>query len=306
MPTPNISAFADGTMGTTDAVQRGACRVTVPFPPAWEDDWDSYEYVKNAEGQSPKSIATRRTSILRLAKQYPDTEPAALTRKDIERHITTMRKTLRDQTVYGSFQDLRTFFGWLAADRRTANIMEGMKCKTAAMTDVPVLSPDELKTLLATCQGDSVQAFRDKGIILMFLETGLRRQELTDLMMSDVSVKECTAYVRRGKGSKPRIVIFGEWLVFLPVVVRSARGRHMQRSICGQCAAQVEHALQNAKRTDEMMSARFVRLLATSGTPPLADAALLPTVGIRPAPPAPRRHPCWGRLRPGRACSSCS
>jgi hypothetical protein len=76
--------------------------VTVPFPPAWEDDWDSYEYVKNAEGQSPKSIATRRTSILRLAKQYTDREPAARTRRDIERHITTMRRTLKDQTVYGS------------------------------------------------------------------------------------------------------------------------------------------------------------------------------------------------------------
>jgi hypothetical protein len=81
--------------------------VTVPFPSAWEDDWDSYEYTKTAQGQSPKSISCRRTSVLRLAKMYPDREPGTRGRRDIERHINQMRKTLKPQTVYGSFNDLR-------------------------------------------------------------------------------------------------------------------------------------------------------------------------------------------------------
>jgi hypothetical protein len=41
-----------------------------------------------------------------------------------------MRKTLKPATVFGAFNDLRSFFGWLAKDTRTANIMEGMKYKT--------------------------------------------------------------------------------------------------------------------------------------------------------------------------------
>jgi hypothetical protein len=51
---------------------RGAQQVTVPFPDAWADAWDSYQFAEEACGHSPKSIQTRRTSVLRLAKMYPE------------------------------------------------------------------------------------------------------------------------------------------------------------------------------------------------------------------------------------------
>jgi site-specific recombinase XerD len=183
--------------------------VTVPFPGTWADAWDSYEYTKLAEGQSPNSVRTRRSSVLRLAQAYPGHEPEKITRRDIERHITAMRKTLKPATVFGAFHDLKSFFGWLAQDTRAANIMDGMKIKTPGMADVPVLSEAQLKALLGSCKGEGVIALRDKSIILMFLETGMRRMELTKLMLSDVSLKEGTAYIRRGKGGRPRVVIFG-------------------------------------------------------------------------------------------------
>jgi hypothetical protein len=66
--------------------------VTVPFSDAWADAWDSYEYTKLAEGQSPNSVRTRRSGMLRLARAYPGRDPEKITRRDIERHITTMRK----------------------------------------------------------------------------------------------------------------------------------------------------------------------------------------------------------------------
>jgi site-specific recombinase XerD len=144
-----------------------------------------------------------------LAKAYPDCEPEQITRRDLERHITAMRKSLKPATVFGAFHDLRSFFGWLAQDIRTANIMEGMKIKTPGMADVPVLSEVQLKALVGACKGEAVIALRDRCIILLFLETGMRRMELTNLLLSDVNLREGTAYIRRGKGGRPRIVIFG-------------------------------------------------------------------------------------------------
>jgi len=38
--------------------------VTVPFPDAWADTWDSYDYAELTRGHSPKSVRTRRTSVL--------------------------------------------------------------------------------------------------------------------------------------------------------------------------------------------------------------------------------------------------
>ena len=131
MSSPNISATSgrtlDGRKGTEQPVRRaprGAEKVTVPFPNAWADAWDSYEYAKTAEGQSPNSVRTRRSSVLRLARAYPDREPETITRRDIERHITAIRKRLKPVTVFSAFHDLRSFFGWLAQDARTANIRE--------------------------------------------------------------------------------------------------------------------------------------------------------------------------------------
>jgi integrase/recombinase XerC len=188
---------------------RGARKVAVPFPDAWADAWDSYEYTKLAEGQSPNSVRTRRSSVLRLAKAYPDRAPEQITRRDIERHITAMQKTLKPATVFAAFHDMRGFFEWLAKDIRTANIMEGMTRKTPAMADVPVLSEAQLKALIGTCKGEGIIALRDKAIILMFLETGIRRMELQGLRLSDVSLRESTCYIRRGKGGRPRVAIFG-------------------------------------------------------------------------------------------------
>jgi site-specific recombinase XerD len=112
--------------------------------------------------------------------------------------------------VFGSFNDLRSFFGWLAKDAgRADTIMAGMRMKQPGMADVAVLTPLQLKNLFAACKGEGIIALRDKAILWMLFETGLRRSELSGLMMSDVTVKEGSAYVRRGKGGKPRITIFG-------------------------------------------------------------------------------------------------
>jgi hypothetical protein len=82
MSRANISTSSGRTLGGRKGTEhhvrraRGAEKVTVPFP----DAWDSYEYTKLAEGQSPNSVRTRRSSVLRLAKQYPGREPDKITR----------------------------------------------------------------------------------------------------------------------------------------------------------------------------------------------------------------------------------
>jgi hypothetical protein len=63
---------------------QGAQKVAVPFPDAWADAWESYEFAEEACGHSPKSIQIHRTSVLRLAKMYPERAPEDITRRDLE------------------------------------------------------------------------------------------------------------------------------------------------------------------------------------------------------------------------------
>ena len=84
-----------------------------------------------------------------------------------------------------------------------------MKIQTPDSADAPVLSVQQLKALLAACKGEGTIALRDKAILWMLLETGLRHMELQKLMLFDVNAREGTCYVRRGKGGRPRTVVFG-------------------------------------------------------------------------------------------------
>src|SRR5262249_1917808 len=113
MTSANISATAGRTVGGRKGTEKpeyrapvkGARRVAVPFPDAWADAWDSYEFAEIIRGHSERSVKTRRSSVLRLAKQYPGKPPEDITRRDIEKHLMQMRGTLKPGTVVGSYND---------------------------------------------------------------------------------------------------------------------------------------------------------------------------------------------------------
>lgn len=72
---------------------------------------------------------------------------------------------------------------------------------------------DEMERLLDSSGmfSDNFEGRRDKLIIELFYETGLRLSELTGLDVQDVNLLACTVRVT-GKGNKQRIVPFGERL----------------------------------------------------------------------------------------------
>lgn len=67
-----------------------------------------------------------------------------------------------------------------------------------------VLSPDDVKQLIDSCTTP-----RDKAIILVLLDTGIRASELLALDWKDVDISTGLVRIRSGKGKKPRSVIIG-------------------------------------------------------------------------------------------------
>ena len=66
------------------------------------------------------------------------------------------------------------------------------------------LSDDELRRLLKACDGSDLSDKRDKAMVTLFAETGLRASELLGLTVADLDLSTSTAVVRRGKGGKGR------------------------------------------------------------------------------------------------------
>jgi integrase/recombinase XerC len=80
-----------------------------------------------------------------------------------------------------------------------------------------VLTDEEQRRLLKACEGRTFMDRRDLAIVSMFLDSGLRLAELSDLKLSDVDLDSGAALVM-GKGSRPRVARFG-----------SVVGRHLDR-----------------------------------------------------------------------------
>ena len=93
--------------------------------------------------------------------------------------------------------------------------MSEMKPPTVTDKPIRVLTESQLRTVLGTCSGKTFVDRRDNAIIRLFVDTGIRRAEMSGLSVDDIDIREQVAQVY-GKGRRPRSV---------PSV--SARPRHL-------------------------------------------------------------------------------
>ncbi len=77
----------------------------------------------------------------------------------------------------------------------------------------------------------SFRAKRDRAIIATFVFTGLRRNELIHLRMSDVDLVNKTLFVKEGKGGKDRLLPIAARLAFILSEYVAAREREKRLSL---------------------------------------------------------------------------
>lgn len=81
--------------------------------------------------------------------------------------------------------------------------------KEAASLPV-VLSVEEVERLIQQPDTNTEKGIRDRAILELFYSTGLRRSELCNLSLQDVSLTRSTVLIRKGKGNKDRLIPVGQ------------------------------------------------------------------------------------------------
>ena len=71
------------------------------------------------------------------------------------------------------------------------------------------LSLADFQAMLATCPRRTFFGDRDRALLLVLLDTGVRHQELADLTVGDVDLSTGLVVVQQGKGRKRRAVFIG-------------------------------------------------------------------------------------------------
>ncbi len=156
--------------------------------------------------------ATRRTYRYVLTRFQAATGLGALadlTSEVIEAYLAGFRGRLRPVSVHQAYRTLRTFTRWCERTGRLAqDPMAGLVMR-APKTLPRVPDDDAVTRLLSACPNTS-EGRRNRALIALVADSGLRKEELRQLRWGDIDLGARCVHVHAGKGQKDGTTFFGE------------------------------------------------------------------------------------------------
>jgi integrase len=163
----------------------------------------SWQIILRSEGKSKETLRAYRISV-ELFLEYSQ----ELTRDAVVSWLAEM--DAEPATARLRLASVKQFAKWLGAEEGLAEA-DAIRLITPPKLDqkaVDSCSYAEVAALIKACSGSDWRAKRDKAMLTLLAETGLRRNELLALDADDVDLISCVATVRKGKGNKGRRVKF--------------------------------------------------------------------------------------------------
>jgi integrase/recombinase XerD len=174
---------------------------------------------------SPASIETYSWVLNHFSEFVGDVEIEAITSNDVRRFLVHLRteRNLSKRSVHDHWARLSSLWTWAEVELKIEHVIKG-KVKRPAYPKTlidPFTAQDvHLMVIAAEWQKEYVKGRkavkakhptgeRDRAIVLLLADTGLRASELCDLTIKDYDEKRGRLHVRHGKGDKQRHVILG-------------------------------------------------------------------------------------------------
>lgn len=138
--------------------------------------------------------------------QHQIANPEAITATHIRTYLAELQDSPASaRTVHHHASALRAFCNFLVADDLlAANPMHKVKMPRLPQTILPAFTLEDVFAILSVCHHD-----RDRAIVLMLLDTGLRAAELCALSIGCISLVTGAVTVHAGKGNRDRLVYLG-------------------------------------------------------------------------------------------------
>jgi site-specific recombinase XerD len=156
--------------------------------------WESFARHLRAEGRSPHTLRIYRRGVLVLhdwlAERVRPVDPVQVTREDIRGLLADLQARQAPATVKTVFTALAAWFNWLEREGELERSpMYRMSTPRVPEKPMYVLGPEELGRLLKVVSGPEFEDRRDLAMFRLFIDTGLRRQEMANLMLEDLDLE---------------------------------------------------------------------------------------------------------------------
>ncbi|MDD5510058.1 MAG: tyrosine-type recombinase/integrase [Dehalococcoidales bacterium] len=163
---------------------------------------------------SPRTIEWYEDRLLPFAKSCPNIPRRP---EPIESFLASVQGSA--ETKRGSFNALRTFFGFICKRHKTTNPMDAVNPPRRPKTRMATLEANEIVTLLQLADG-----LRERAILTLIIDNGMRAGEVCSLLKHNI--KQETVIVC-GKTGWREVPISGETRELLLNVAATGPGEHV-------------------------------------------------------------------------------
>jgi site-specific recombinase XerD len=180
------------------------------------DTWQTYTQIFEDElerrRQAPLTITTYRLAVRQLGdflrSRGMPTDPTLITREHVGEWLLELSTRVSAQTQLQRFRSVSRFFAVLVEmDEIKDSPMAKLRPPKVPEKLVPVIGDSDLEKLFKTVSGQDFESRRDKAIMALFIDCGLRISEMAALTLADVNMGDREITVT-GKGSRSRRVRF--------------------------------------------------------------------------------------------------
>lgn len=185
--------------------------------PADSDLWDgllaSWLLSLEADGKSDATLANYRWAPVQLHAwllengHAPDVR--ALTPEVIRGWLVHLGNTRSEATARARYVALRQWVTWLLAEHELdTDPMANVRAPAVHEKPAAMLTPEQVRAVLADCDGPSFVDLRDRALIMLLADTGMRRGAVAGMRVPDVDLRERIVSVVT-KGDRHLVVPFG-------------------------------------------------------------------------------------------------
>lgn len=199
-----------------------------------EDVIEEYMYHCLARGFTPKTIKNKRQEykqlIVFLIEKRGITELESVTVHDLKSYVRLKQtEKLQPQSIVSLFKMIKAFFSWCESEGYIKeNIAKKVETPKVPKKILKGFTPDEVQTMINAFSFQTYIEARNKTIIAMLADCGLRAMELRTLQT--VNVKE-TSILVTGKGNKERYIFISPVLKKILIKYERIRNNHFKNKM---------------------------------------------------------------------------
>jgi integrase/recombinase XerC len=133
-------------------------------------------------------------------------DPKEVTADDVRLFMLKLQETNSSQSIHDYYRTIKRFFNWLIEEELLkVSPMSKIKSPKVEKKVIVPFTPEHLRSLFKLCDPTTFSGLRNRAMIIILLDTGIRKIELCNMSIDDLDFDRGIIKIH-GKGAKERIV----------------------------------------------------------------------------------------------------